>query len=152
MKKIMFLFALLTVILSANAQEKATYDQPMGYADTWFTYNMPTSSYAMTATDSTWYFTTWKLSDAGIKYDIKLTLDSVGGTKQITPVLLKAKKQLSDSWTTITTVNWTNGHDTTILFNQTSTSQYYRYWQVYLKSNRKGFIVKIPELSEIFWK
>jgi hypothetical protein len=134
------------------AQKSSTYDKAMSYTDTWFTYTMPTGTNATTTTDSTWTYTVWKESDQGVKYDFKLKLDSIGGTKQRTPVVLKAKKNLSDSWTTVTTVIWLNGNDTTVLFTQTSTAQYYRYWQIGLVTARKNFIYRVTELTEKYWK
>jgi hypothetical protein len=150
MKKLLFLFSFCACFLMASAQKSTTTDLNLGYDQTWYTYT--STANATTATDSTWYWTTIKESVIPVKYDIKISLDSVSGTKQVTPVVLKAKKFISDSWTTITTINWTNGHDTTVLFNQNSTAQYYRYWQVYIKSNRKAFIFKVTELSQKFWE
>lgn len=150
MKKLLFLFSFCACFLMASAQKSATTDLILGYDQTWYTYT--SSANATTATDSTWYWTTMKESKSPVKYDMKIYIDSVSGTKQVTPVVLKAKKFITDSWTTITTVNWTNGHDTTILFTETSTARQYRFWQVYMKSNRKAFIFKVTELSQKFWE
>lgn len=149
MKKIIFLFAFIFALVSVNAQESATQDQKLSYDATWFTYNA--SSNATTATDSIWYFTTLKESKGNLTYNIKLSLDSVSGAKKRTPVVLKAKTFESDDWTTVTTTNWVNGRDTTILFS-TATPTVYRYYQVYIKSDNKGFIFKVLELSKKFWE
>lgn len=152
MKKAFLLIAFLASIVLANAQESSTYDYKIDYAGTWNTYFMPSTSYANTLTDSTWYYTVLKESDAGLRYQIKVSLDSIGGVKKKVAVVLKAKQWDSDSYTTVTTTYWWNGRDTTILFTQTSTAQYYRYFQVFVQGVNKGFVFKIPELSFGFKK
>lgn len=137
-------------MMAVKAQESATYDYPLGYNDTHMTYT--STANVTTATDSTWYYTVWKEAKSPLKYDMKVVLDSVSGTKQVVPIILKGKAFLSDSWTTITTVNWVLGHDTTIRFSETSTAKQYRYWQIYIRSARKAFIFKVTELSQKYWE
>lgn len=151
MKKLIFLFSLvLAVFLTANAQEDPDYDYKVNYDATWTTYNMPTGTNATTSSDSIWYFTVLKESKAPVKYDFKISLDSVGGTYKTVPIILQGKKFKSDAFTNVTTLYWTTGRDTVKTFTQNSTGQYYRYWRVYIKSNNKGFIFRVPELSVAF--
>ncbi len=152
MNKLIFLVSFLACAFLAQAQESTTFDNQLDYNQTWFTYSQTTPlKYANTATDSVWFWTTLKNSYYGVKYDIKVDLDSVGGTKQTVPVVLSAKKNLSDTWTIITTTNWKLGRDTVVLFTQTGTSQYYKYWKVSTNALKKGFIFRVKELTEIFW-
>jgi hypothetical protein len=153
MKKQLFSICLLAVLFVANAysQESATQDYSMGYNDTWVTYTNTTTN-VTTATDSIWYYTVLKESKMPLKYDIKVKVDSVSGTIRRTTITLKAKKWLSDDWTTITIVPWTTGRDTTKTFTEITTARQYRYWQIYIKSDLKAFIFKVPELSMKFYE
>jgi hypothetical protein len=154
MKKLIFLISIIAALFiqGAQSQESATYDVKMGYPDSWLTYTMPTGTNATTATDSTWYYTFWVLNKTPVKYDFKVRLTKVSGTTRSVPVVLKAKKFLSDSWSTITTTTWYTGVDTTILFNQTTTIQYYKYWQINTIGARAGYIFRIPEISLNTWE
>jgi hypothetical protein len=153
MKKIIFLFSILTILfINGYGQEQSPQDKTLGYDLTWFTYTAPTTTYATTATDSNWYYTVLNESKGPVKYNFKITLDSISGTKQVTPVVLKAKIWPSDSWTAIDTITWSTGVDTTILFTQTTTAQYYRYWRVDITTALKAFIIQVDELSAKFWE
>jgi hypothetical protein len=153
MKKLIFLIAMISALFiqGAISQESADYDYKIGYSNTWITYAQPTGTNATTATDSIWYYTVWKETDMPLRYDIKVTCDSIGGTYKTVPILIQGKKWLSDSFTTLQTLNWTTGKDTTKVFTQATPGQY-RYYRVYVKSNNKGFIYRFPEVSFMFYK
>lgn len=151
MKRLLFTSILAILFLVNNiAQESAYEDTHLNYGKTWFSYI--STSNATTATDSIWYYTTRKESMKPLKYDIKIVLDSIGGTAVSVPVVLQAKKFLSDSFTPLDTITWADGGDTTIVWNETSTAQQYRYWRVYIQCATSGFIFGVDELSQKFWE
>lgn len=151
MKKLFVIISLLFAFIGIQAQESSTYDNYLGYDQTWFTYAQPATSYANTATDSIWYYTVLKESKMPLRYDVKVRLDSTGGTYKTVPIILQGKKFDSDSYTNLTTVYWVTGADTVKTFTQATPGQY-RYYRLYIKANAKGFIFKIPELSFKFWE
>jgi hypothetical protein len=152
MRKFIFLLiAFVAFAFSVNAQESASSDKYLSYDETWFTYTPSSTTYALTLTDSIWYYTALSEKFTPVTVDVKVILDSVGGTSAIVPVVLQGKKWLSDIFTPIDTVNWVTGVDTTINFN-TSSEAKYRYWRVYMKGAADGFIVNIDELSMKFWQ
>jgi hypothetical protein len=154
MKNILkLMFGMLLFCAAAFSQESSKYDYKIPYAETSVTWPaVSQTTNATTATDSVWFYTIYKESSMPVKYDFKVSCDSVGGTYKRVPIVLKAKKFLSDDWTTVTTVAWTTGKDTVKTFTQSTTAQQYQYWQIYIKSDSKGFIFKIPELSAKFWE
>jgi hypothetical protein len=153
MKKVFFILVMvLTFGFNSFAQESATYDKYLGYAETWFQYFPASDTRAHTSTDSLWYFTCLSEKYYPALYDIKVRLDKISGTAIVVPVVLKGKKWDSDTYTTITTVNWTTGVDTTINFSITSNPVQYRYFQIYMKANGSGQVVNIDELSMKFWQ
>lgn len=152
MKRILFLLiAIIGLTVNSFAQEATTYDKYVGYTESWFSYFPLSTDRVHTATDSIWYYTCLKESYWPVKYDMKVKLHKVSGTTRVVPVILKAKKFDSDAWTTVTTVYWVTGADTTKTFTQSSTYQQYRYWQIYMKANLKGMVSTVPELSMKFW-
>lgn len=152
MKKLFSILILACALFAQGySQEASDYDYKIGYSGTWLTYSMPTGTNATTATDSTWFYTVLKETDMPLRYDIKLICDSVSGTHKTVPIVLKGKKFLSDSWTTLQTVYWVTGVDTVKTFTQATPGQY-RYYQVYTRSNNKGFVFRFPELSFMFYK
>jgi len=151
MKKLFFLFSFCVCFLMANAQKSSTADSPLGYDQTF--YQFTTTANATTATDSTWYYTILKESKGPLKYDIMIHLDSIGGTGKRTVVTLQGKVWTDQvAWTSITTKAWTLKHDTTVNLSETSTAKQYRYWQVLVKSDNKGFIFKVDKLYFKFWE
>lgn len=170
MKRIIFLFALICALVSASAQENAAYDYKVGYAESWTSYLPVTVPNATTATDSVWFYTVLKESNKPLFYDIKLKLDSTGGTAKRTTIILQSKVWNSDSYATVATKYWVTGHDTTILFTNIVTPalsgtfeadstmvftsnilpKINRYWRIFVRNDTKGFITKIPEFSILF--
>lgn len=150
MKKLLFIILAIFSCVVIFSQESSVADKYLGYEQTWFTYNG--LSNALTATDSVWYFTVQKESNHRLFYDFKVDLDSVGGTAQVVPVVIQGKKFLSDSFTPLDTITWTAGADTTIYFSESTTAQQYRYYRTYIRSELKGFLIKITELSGKLWE
>lgn len=151
MKKLIILSVFAFSFLFANAQENSNFDKFLDYDQTWFTYAPSATTYALTLTDSTWYFSCLSEKYLPVTVDYKLVLDSVGGTAASVPVVLRGKKFLSDDYTPVDTVTWTNGSDTTIKVSYATESKY-RYWQIYMVGASDGFIVNIDELSMKFWQ
>lgn len=157
-------------IQGAQAQESATQDASVPYSQTWAQYLPTTVPNATTATDSTWYYTFLKESMKPLLYDIKLILDSVGGTSKATTIILQTKTWASDTYTDIATKYWIAGHDTTItftnvgapslsgtfeadstmIFTSSVIPKISRYYRVLVRNNTKGFITKVTELSILF--
>jgi hypothetical protein len=153
MKKVFFiLIMVLTFGFNSFAQESATYDKYLGYMESWFEYAPATTVHAHTATDSIWYFTCLKESYFPVKYDIKVKLHKVSGTTRVTPVILQAKKFDSDAWTTLSSVKWSTGVDTTKRFTEITTYQQYRFFRITMTAPLKGTIIDVQELSEKFWQ
>jgi hypothetical protein len=167
MKKLLFLISFIFVALIVNAQENADYDYKIGYDGTWSTFTA--TSNTTTATDSVWYYTFLKESKSPLFYDVKLSLDSVGGTVKRTTVILQSKKYYGDSYTNVQTKYWVTGEDTTITFTNVAaktlsgsfeadssmvftglTPKIDRYYRVFIRNDTKGFITKVTELSILF--
>lgn len=152
MKRLIFILSIICVFaLGVKAQESATYDKFLGYEETWMGYFPAATTRATTTTDSIWYFTCLSEKYFPVTVDVKLKLDSISGTARHTNVYLKAKKFDSDTYTNLDTIDWHASVDTSINFNVV-TDQRYRYFQVYLKTDLKGFIINIDELSMKFWQ
>lgn len=151
MKKLFFILNLVLFSICVFSQENSNYDYKIGYDGTWQTYTSPSTTYATSSTDSIWYFTILKESESDIKYDIKLIVDSISGTNQITDFFLQGKIWGSDIYSNIDTVTWVTGVDTTFTFTTASTLDY-RYYRIYVKSRLKGFIFQIDEYSTLFRK
>jgi hypothetical protein len=170
MKKLFILISLLFACIAMQAQESATQDYSIPYAQTWGQYAPTTVPNATTATDSVWYYTFLKESMKPLLYDIKLRLDSSGGTAKRTTIILQTKTWASDTYTDLETKYWVTGADTTITFTNVAVStisgtfeadstmvftsnqapKISRYWRVLVRNDTKGFIVKIPEFSILF--
>jgi hypothetical protein len=153
MKRILFLISILAVLfINGYSQEKSPQDKALDYDASWFTYTAHATTYATTATDSNWYFTTLKESHGPVKYDVKLSLDSISGTQSAVAIVIKGKKFASDDFTPIDTITWALGSDTTIVFTQNTTALFYRYFVIDITTALKGFIIQVDELSEKFWE
>lgn len=124
MKKIIFLFSLLVVVITTKAQESATQDVSIPYSQTWAQYVPSTVPNATTLTDSVWYYTFLKESTKPLLYDVKLKLDSSSGTARRTTVILQCKVWASDSYANLATKYWVTGHDTSITFTNFATQTY----------------------------
>lgn len=83
----------------------------------------------ISSTDSTWTYTfaVKNLLD-DLKVQGRMVLDSVSGVPN-TAVYLKGKVFGDDSWTTITTVNWTGSSSDTTFSIDNATAKPYRYLQ-----------------------
>lgn len=151
MKKLFIILACIVFSLTMRAQESASEDGYLGYDETWwedFNFGNVTS-----ATDSIWYYTVRKESKSPLKFDIKLTFDSISGTKDTVNVYLQKKKFLSDSFSNLDTVKWTTGNDTSLYFSVTTDTAYQdRWFRVYTICDTNSFIYQVDELSFKFWE
>jgi hypothetical protein len=152
MKKFIFSLILIACAFIANAQESATYDMNLGYSETWYKY-IGVSTDVLKVGDSTWSYTVYKDSRLPLKYDTYLYLDSTGGTKNLVTVTLLAKKWLDQaSWSTLKTATWTNGHDTTIVFTESSTAGQYQYYKLNILGANDTFLASIKKFYIKFWE
>lgn len=150
-KYILTLVTILAFGFNSFSQESATYDKFLGYAETWWYYTPASTSRMTTTTDSIWYYTVYSEKYLPQTLDVKFALDSISGTAQHTNIYLKAKKFENDTYTNIDTIDWHASADTVINFNIT-TDMRYRYFQVYVKTDLKGFIINCDYLYFKFWQ
>ena len=140
MKKFILLIVAIFAIFTASAQVAIT-DPQWDFNTKWFT------EYAGTATDTlgtvtatTWSYTIPVNKSDGLFYVAKLKVsDKTTGAAGVCSIKLQGKYFLADSYTDITTVNWTGvgSTDTTAVFTSVSTKVYYRYFRV-LVTNSSG--------------
>jgi hypothetical protein len=152
MKKLITLLLLAVISMAATAQEDSNYDQFLGYDYSWWTYESGTTNATNTTTDSTWSYTILKESHDPVKYDKKITLDSVGGTARWTRIYDQIKTWESDTFVNLDTITWTTGADTTIRFQQHDTARYARYNRTLIVSDTSGFQFRVSEHSSKYWK
>lgn len=116
------LLCLTLFVVGANAQRTLNVDS---YYDI----------YTGLATDTVSQTRTWNMYFAPNKgerlfYDFRVKLTEVVATTQ-TAVALQGKKMDTDSWSTITTLNYKGtGTDTTLVFAETSTASFYRFFNI----------------------
>jgi hypothetical protein len=158
MRNFLLIFCLLVASLATQGQNStsASGDFQIGYSQTFSIFPQPGSGLIapiFSGPDSVWTYTLLKEDVKALKYNILLSLDSVGGTKQATTVVLKYKVWPEQaSYTTLTTVVWRNGHDTIIDFSETSTAVHARLWQISVSAARKGFKVNCKLLEHKFFQ
>ena len=152
MKNFIFSMILLACAFITNAQESTTYDDHLGYSATYAKFTGGTTDVLKVA-DSIWSYTIWKDAVRPLKYDTFLELDSTGGTKNNVTVTLLGKKWLDQAaWTTLKTATWVNGHDTTIVFTESSTAGQYQYYKLNIQGANDTFLVSIKKFFAKFWE
>jgi hypothetical protein len=85
-------------------------------------------------------------------YDIQVKLDSVSGTPDY-DVDLKGKVFENDSWSDLETdVTWDGtSSDTTILFQEHSTAEFYRYFQLQVNGQASTGAATVTHVEIKFW-
>lgn len=119
MKKIVLLLIACISFAYANAQ--------MSDASLYFKYTgLATDTVSQTRT---WSYSVKPNSTYALYYDFVFKLTEVVATTQ-TAIALQARKFDTDSWSTITTINYKGtGSDTTFYYTQESTKQFYNEWR-----------------------
>jgi hypothetical protein len=138
--------------ISLSAQQSGTFDTKIKYAESYSLLTGPSAA-ILTTGDSSYTYTFYKESLKPLKYDVYVSLDSTGGTYDTTTVITwKAKKFSENSWSTLKTVTWYNGSDTTFTMTESSTAQQYNYYQLSVAGNSDSPIVKLLLLYVKFWE
>lgn len=152
MKKFILILALGIISLVTFGQEAGTYDKKLDYTVSW-SRNVGSSTDILTTTDSLWSYTYFKNSYKPLKYDVYLSLDKTGGTKNVVHVYLKAKKWNEEAaWTTLKTVNWTGTADTVIILTESSTAGQYQYYKIDMVGANNTMLVSILDWFIKFWE
>ena len=151
MKKLIVLIIFALSFFAIQAQESATYDGVLAYNESYLEYEGVATD-ILTTTDTLWYYTVLKRSFLPLKYDVYLNLDVTGGSTNSVTVTLVAKKWLDQAaWTTLKTVTWTGGADTTIVLTESSTAGQYQYYKVNCLGANNTMLYHINYLYYKFW-
>lgn len=130
MKRLALFFAMVLILGVMYSQERNyTLTHPVSY------YALPyraTDSVSSNSNDSTWYFQFLLVNfDYPAKVNMKVTLDEISGTGNCA-FSLQGKQFYTDSWTNITTVNYSGaGSDTTFVITD-GTARQFRYYRGFL--------------------
>jgi len=145
-----FIIALLFVIVGlTSAQNSSTYDATFKSDKTYLiTDIVGATGDTIGSGDSTWTYTTRLYPPSKLFYDMYLALDSTGGTAATVTVVLNGRDMSVDSWTEITSVTWNDGADTTINFEQFTTAQPYKDYQVTITGETDSFRVKVTRFIQ----
>ena len=111
---------LLGLFLTAAFSQNEAKDAQLGYDYTYTLYTGVASD-TIGASDSIWTYTVEKLTDTKLFAYAYLDLDSIDGTAAPVTILLQNKVFGAQTFTTINTVTWTSGADTTFV-TETSTA------------------------------
>lgn len=144
MKNIIILIIGMLFVASLSAQNSSAYDATFKSGATYLVTDKTGSDRdTIGAGDSTWTYTTRLYTPSKLFYDNYIALDSVGGTASTVTILYQGRDMSVDDWTTITTVTWDNGADTTVNFEQFTTAQPYKDYRVSITGSDDSFRVKI---------
>jgi len=146
MKKLIFLLSIITVIFSLNVNAQ---DYKINKNTTYFEYSGEDSDTVIA--DGTWGLWLANQKDFSMLHAVKVSLDSVSGTPTC-DVKLQGKVFDDDSWTDITTVEWTGTtSDTTFTISETSTAKFYRHYRVYIDTDATEQKLKVDKILMKFW-
>lgn len=151
MKRLILLLSVLCFGLSIFAQNSSTYDATFKSSETYLVVDK-TGSTADTigANDSTWTYTTRLYTPSKLFYDMHVALDSIDGTSATTIIRLNARDMSVDDWTVIDSAVWTTGADTIINFEQFTTAQPYKDYQVSVTGGTDSFTVRVTRFIQRF--
>jgi len=151
--KNLIIFIMLFVGVYAYGQNSATADKVLGYDVSWYKFDETmTTDDNINATDSVWTYTIYKNSYLPVKYDVRVSMDSISGAPETVVITLQAKKWLEDaSWTTLNTATWTNGSDTIIAFKEDTLARQYQYFKLNVAGANNTFVAKIKQFFTKFW-
>lgn len=130
MRRLVLLIGLVLILGGVFAQDRSyTLTNPVSY------YSLPyraADSVSSKSSDSTWYFQVLLANfDYPVKVNMKVTLDEISGTGSCA-FSLQGKQFSGDSWTNITTVNYSGaGSDTTFTITD-GTARQFRYYRGFL--------------------
>ena len=146
MKKLFILLVFVIGALAVNAQEaKSTTLR----SDVWFL-DVTGDISLSTSGDSVLTYTVLLNKPTDVFYDVQIELDSVSGTPDY-DIDLKGKVFVNDDWSDLETdVTWDGtSSDTTILFQEHSTSVFYRYLQLQVNGQAGTGAATVDRIS--FW-
>lgn len=139
MKKLIFLFAIL-LSFTVSAQ-KAISIAPLDFTSVWVNEYVGVATDTLgTVTATTWSYAIPVNKPDGLYYVGKVKVsDKTTGSAGVCTIKIQGKYFDADSYTDITTVNWTGigSTDTTAVFTSVSNKSYYRYYR-FLVTNTSG--------------
>lgn len=147
--KNVFIILLLFVAGLTYAQNSSDYDATFKSNSTYLISDITgATSDTIGSGDSTWTYTSRLYPPSKLFYDMYIALDSIGGTAATVTVALNGRDMSVDSWTEITAVTWDNGADTTINFEQFTTAQPYKDYQVTVTGSTDSFTVRVTRFIQ----
>lgn len=149
MKKLLFVLTLIVAfIVSANAQVKqVTLKKDQSVLEVTTDYSLSTAG------DSVLTYTVLANKFDDLFYQIQVELDSVSGTPDY-DIDLKGKVFENDAWSDLETdVTWDGtSSDTTITFTETSTAEFYRYFQLQVNGQAGTGAATVDRIDFKFWR
>lgn len=120
--------------------------------DTWYyQFSVGAATDTIGSSDTTYYLQWLTNKDMGLLYNVKTKLTEVSGTATVA-VSIQGKVHSDDSWSNIATQTYYGaGSDTTLVFTQTSTAQFYRYFRLYYDCTTSAQKVKISTAYIKHW-
>jgi hypothetical protein len=149
MKKLLFL-AILIAFVACKADAQTTKAKTLN--NTQYVFEDATDYSLSTSGDSVLTYTFLANKADDLFYDIQVKLDSVSGTPDY-DVDLKGKVFANDSWTDLETdVTWDGtSSDTTILFQEHSTAEFHRYFQLQINGQASTGAAIVDRVEVKFW-
>jgi hypothetical protein len=130
MKKLVLLLIAVCSFAFANAQTAT----PIQFTpDQWFVSYTGSATLDTVSVNNTWYKEILPNKGQRLMYNIRVKITEVSAVSAGTPVAvaLQGKVFDTDTYTTITTLNYRGtGTDTTLTYSEASTAQVYRYFKV----------------------
>jgi hypothetical protein len=130
MKKFILLLVACVSFAIASAQTAVPVTLP---ADQWFVSYVGNATLDTVTVGNTWYKEILPNKGQRLMYNIRVKITEVSAVSAGTPVAvaLQGKVFDTDTYTTITTLNYRGtGSDTTLTYSEASTPQVYRYFKV----------------------
>jgi hypothetical protein len=90
-----------------------------------------------------------------LKYKIYLDVDSIGGTSDAANkynFFLQAKNSDDETYSNLDTIGYIGTSDTTFSFVQTTTSEYYKYWRMYIEGLTDELVIELQLINWSFYK
>jgi len=150
-KYLFFIVALIGLLAACEADAQSTPSKTL--SSTQYYYGDDANYSLTTAGDSVLNYTILINKPGAVYYDVQLNLDSVSGTPSYV-LDLKGKVFASDPWTDLETdVTWVgSSSDTTVLFQEHSTAQFYRYIQLQVKGQAGTGAATLDNAEFKFWE
>jgi hypothetical protein len=149
MKKIALIMICLLVGFVSQAQDKSiTLGSDTYYWE--FGVNATADTVGIATSDSTYDIQILTNKDQGLLYNIRSVVTKVTGTAAI-KMQIKGKVHSADSWTLIASTYWTGTTNSALSLSQTSTAQFYRYFQIHYGAVGSSGQVRITTALIKFW-